>query len=155
MAAVSKKTKIMLSVLALLIVGAIALFIHTSHDPLADLKKYDVVKDGTAQEEAFIKKVLDLIEKDDMDNLYRNFDYNAQRFYDVFATGFFKEEPKFTPAHFLGVTKLRNTGTQKRVSAHVKSDSRKKVYTFHLIRLGDEYKVQNITFCKVREFRNK
>lgn len=155
MASVPKKTKIMLAVLTVLALAAIAVFFYANRDPLADLKKYDVVKGSTEKEEAFIKKVLDLIEKDDMDNLYRNFDFNAQKFYDLFAKGFFQEEPKFCPAHFLGVTKLRNTGGQKRVSAHVKSDSRKKVYTFHLIQFGDTYKVQNITFCRIREFKNK
>ena len=145
----------MLAVLAVLALAAIAVFFYANRDPLADLKRYDLVKDGTAKEEAFIKKVLDLIEKNDMDDLYRNFDFNAQKFYDLFAKGFFQEEPKFCPAHFLGVTKLRNTGEQKRVSAHVKSDSRKKVYTFHLIQLGDEYKVQNITLCKISEFKNR
>ena len=58
----TRKTRILLAVLAVLTVAATALFIHVSRDPLAEFKAADVVQIG-AMEQKYIEHVLALIEK--------------------------------------------------------------------------------------------
>ena len=154
MMGMTRKTKILLVILAVLIVAAAVLFIHVSRDPLAEFKAADVVQAGAA-EQKYIEHVLALIEKNDMRGVYQEMiNMDAAVFFDLFAQGLFKE-PDFCPAKIVGATKKRISRDQNNIDIHVKSEKRKKVYCFSLLGIKDSFKIRNILESEDKRFKNK
>ena len=152
--AISRKTKILLVILAVLIVAAVALFIHVSRDPLAEFKAADVVQVGAA-ERKYIEHVLGLIGKNDMRHLYKEMiNMDAAVFFDLFAQGLFNEQD-FCPARIVGATKKRIARDQNNIDIHVKSEKRGKVYCFSLLGIKDGFKIRNILESEDKRFNKK
>ena len=94
--AVSRKTKILLAILAVLIVAAVALFIHVSRDPLEKFKVSDTVQVGAA-EQKYIEHVLDLIGKNDMRHLFKEMINMDAAVFSIFSPKVFSVSRIFVP----------------------------------------------------------
>ena len=152
--AMTRQTKYLLAVLAILMAAAAALFIHASRDPLAKFKAADVVQIGAA-EQKYISHVLGLIEKNDMRGVYREMiNMDGAVFSDLFMQGLFKEQD-FCPAKVVGATKKRISRDRNNIDIHVKSEKRKKVYCFSLLGIKDGFKIRNILESEDKHFKNK
>lgn len=149
----TKRFKIQLGILAVVLAAAAALFVHATRDPLAKFTADDEIEVGAA-EQKYISHILGLIEKNNMAGMYREM-ANMRRatFVGRFAKGLFKE-PDFCPAIVVGAARKRIT-RENNVDIYVKSERRNKVYCFSLLGIKNGFRIGNILETDDKRFKNK